>query len=91
MTTDVYVSVVLRDHCGGKSSFALDGKSVREIVEAIDHEYPGFREHVVAPDGSIVAGARVSVNGQDVASIGGADAPVKQGDRVYLLYAIAGG
>ena len=91
MSTQVYVSVVLRDHCGGKSSFVIDGASVREIVEAIDREYPGFRQHVLGPGDSIRSGVRVSVNGQDVTPRGASDARVKQGDSVYLLYAIAGG
>lgn len=89
MSIQVYVSVVLRDHCGGKSTFVLDGASVREAVAAIDREYPGFQDHVLGPDGSTRGEVRVVVNGQ--ASTDGANACLNVGDEVYLLYAIAGG
>jgi molybdopterin converting factor small subunit len=86
-----YVIGIAGSVAGGKSTFALDGASVRDVVEAIDRDYPGFQDRVLAPDGSVRGEVCVVVNGQGVPSGDGADAPLIWGDQVYLLYAIAGG
>ena len=91
MSTKVYVSVVLREHCGGRSTFEIDGESVRGIVKAIDLEYPGFYDNVFHADGSISKTIRISVSGEDVTTRAGPDTMLEQDDQVFLLYAIAGG
>ena len=91
MSIQVYVSVVLRDHCGGRDTFVVDGACVQDVVEAIDREYPGFGDHVLGPDGSFRGDVRVVLNGQGVATADGAKVSLDPDDEVYFLYPIAGG
>jgi molybdopterin converting factor small subunit len=91
MSTKVYVSVVLREHCGGRSTFEIDAESVRGVVKVIDLEYPGFYDNVFHADGSINKTIRISVNGENVTTPAGPDTMLRQDDRIFLLYAIAGG
>ena len=91
MSIDVHVSAMLRNRCGGKSSFAVEGKSIRELVEAISREYPGFAERVLQPDESIQKGVLVSLNGEMIQPNSGGEMALKSGDKVFFLSAVAGG
>jgi molybdopterin converting factor small subunit len=91
MSIDVHVSAMLRHLCGGRSSFAAEGKSIREVAEAISHDYPGFAELVLQPDGSIQKGMLVSLNGEMIQPISGGEIAVKSGDKILILSAVAGG
>jgi molybdopterin synthase sulfur carrier subunit len=90
MAVDVHVAAMFRSMSGGKGNLTVEGKSIRELAEAIDREYPGFAERVLQPDGSIQSGVLVSLNGNLVQSNPG-DTKVQSGDKVYFLSAFAGG
>ena len=64
MSVDVHVTAMLRNRCGGKSAFAAEGTSIRDLIEAIDREFPGFGEGILQPDGTIQNGILVSINGE---------------------------
>ena len=87
----MHISAMLRNRCGGRSNFAVEGKTIREVVEAISREYPGFAEGVLQPDGSIQKGVLVSLNGEMVPLHSGGETAVKSGDKVFFLSAVAGG
>ena len=91
MSVDVHVSAMLRSQAGAKSDFAIEGKSISELVEAIDSEYPGFIERILQPDGSIQKGVLVSINDELVQPLSGGEMTVQSGDKVYFLSAFAGG
>ena len=91
MAVDVHVSALFRNRCGGRGDFAVEGKSIRELVEAINREYPGFAGSILQPDGSIQKGVLVSMNGEMVPPQSGGEMAVKSGDTVFFLSAIAGG
>ena len=91
MSVDVHVSALLRNRCGGISTFAVEGNSIRELAEAIDREYPGFAGSVLQPDGAIQNAVLVSLNGEMLPPHSGGEMAVKSGDTVFFLSAIAGG
>ena len=91
MAVDVHVSALLRKRCGGRGNFAVEGKSIRELVEAINREHPGFSESVLQPDGSLQNDVLVSINGEILQARSGGDTAVQSGDKIYFLSAFAGG
>ena len=91
MTIDVHVSAMLRNRCGGRSTFAIEGNSIRELAEAIDRDYPDFSESVLQPDGSVQNGVLVSLNGEMLQPDSGGETAVQPGDKVFFLKAVAGG
>ena len=91
MAVDVHVSAILRHRRGGKGNFSVEGNSVRELIQGIDREYPGFAASVLKPDGSIQSNVLVSINGELVQSTAVADTAVVPGDKVFFLSSIAGG
>ena len=91
MSVEVYISVILREACGGKSLFQLEADTVSAIIDAINSDYPGFRQHVLTEDDGVREGVRVSINGEDVAALSGVGTRLRPGDHVFLLVGIAGG
>ena len=91
MTVNVHVSAMLRNRCGAQGNFSAEAKSIRELVEAIDREHPGFTGIVLRPDGSIQKEVLVSINGELIHPHTAVDTALQAGDKVYFLSAFAGG
>jgi molybdopterin synthase sulfur carrier subunit len=74
----------------GESRIQVDGRTVRECIEAVEVRYPGFQELIFDGKGQLRRFVRLFVNGQELAE-DGLDTPVSGDDRVAILAAIAGG
>lgn len=74
----------------GQGRIDVEGRTVRECIEAVEAQYPGFLELVFDATGDLNRFVRLFVNGDEVAR-DAPDAPVGDGDRVQILAAIAGG
>ena len=86
--TTVYIPSLLRKLTGGKDRTTVTGKTVGEIVEDLERQFPGFRNRVVE-DGDLVGSIAVSINGE----IGteGLTESVPDGGEVHFVPAIGGG
>ena len=91
MSVDVHVSAVLRNQSGAKGNYEVEGRSIREVVEAIDNEHPGFSQGILQPDGSVQQGVLISINGEILSSHSAGEKSVQSGDKVHFLSAFAGG
>jgi sulfur carrier protein ThiS len=75
---------------GGVGQIEVDGRTVRECIEAVARAHPGFREQVFDPKGRVHRFVTLFVNGDEIPRES-LDAPVSARDRVEILAAIAGG
>jgi molybdopterin synthase sulfur carrier subunit len=87
----VWIPPVLRASVGGEKQVAVDGASVRELVNALVAQFPTLKSQLLTEDGDLNRFVNVYVNGQDVRYLGGLDTPVADRDEVRLLPAMAGG
>ena len=86
----VKVPPVLRDEAGGAREVEARGDTVRELMEDLRVKIPALGERVY--DGEEIRPfVNVYVDGEDVRTRGGLDAPVRNGATVILLPAMAGG
>jgi molybdopterin converting factor small subunit len=74
----------------GESLIDVEGRTIRECIEAVEARYPGFLELVFDSQGNLNRFVRLFVNGDEVAR-SDPDAPVDDDDRVQILAAAAGG
>jgi molybdopterin converting factor small subunit len=74
----------------GRACIRVEAHTVRECIEAVEAEYPGFLELVLDAQGDLRRFVRLFVNGDAIAA-GALDAPVGEGDRIGVLAAAAGG
>lgn len=68
-----------------------EGKDLRELVSNLEANYPGFKERVLEPDGSMRPFVNIFVNDEDVGFLKGLETPLKDGDVVSILPAVSGG
>jgi molybdopterin converting factor small subunit len=85
----VRVPPVLRPEAGGARELEASGGTVRELLENLSARVPALGAKVY--DGSTIRPyVNVYVDGEDVRTTGGLDAPVRDGSTVVLLPAMAG-
>jgi molybdopterin converting factor small subunit len=86
----VRVPPVLREEAGGAKEVEASGTTLRELLEDLSQRLPALSERIY--DGSEIRSyVNVYVDGEDVRTRGGLDAPVRDGATVVLLPAMAGG
>lgn len=86
----VRVPPVLREEAGGARQVEASGTTVRELLEDLTGRLPALGDKVY--DGAEIRPyVNVYVDGEDVRTSGGLDAPVRENATVVLLPAMAGG
>ena len=87
----VWVPTPWRDKLtGGQQQVEVTGETVRQVVEALEAEYPGFRERIVdAEEDRIRPDIAVSVDGE--VSAEGMRTKVGASSEVHFLPAMSGG
>jgi sulfur-carrier protein len=86
----VRVPPVLRGEAGGAREVEASGATVRELLEDLSVRVPALGEKVYDGD-EIKPYVNVYVDGEDVRTKGGLDAPVRENATIVLLPAMAGG
>lgn len=90
MSVSVSVPTILRPLTGGEKTVNATGSSLAELITDLDGQYQGLGERLLK-DGSLHRFVNVYVNDEDVRFTGGLETPVKDGDQVTILPAVAGG
>jgi MoaD family protein len=90
MGVQVHVPQIFRKHTGGMKTVLADGKTIREVLESLDEAYPGLRERLL--DGKeLHRFVNIYRNDEDVRFLESLDTEVRDGDRISILPAVAGG
>lgn len=84
----VYIPSLMQKLSDGKSKVEIPGASVRQIVNNLEDEYPGFKERLVE-DGRIKGNISVAVDGE-ITPLGMLE-KVGENSEVHFLPAIGGG
>ena len=91
MSVEVRIPTMLRPHVGGSVTVAVDGSTIREVVDALVTAYPGLADQVVTPDGALHKFVNVYLNDDDIRYLDKLDTKVGDDDVVSILPAVAGG
>lgn len=86
----VKIPAPLQRLTGGRAEVTADGKTVLELIQHLDASFPGIRERLT-DNGQIRRFVLVYVNGEDIRFGKEGETPVKDGDEVSIVPAIAGG
>jgi MoaD family protein len=90
MAVEVRVASTLRELVGAESTQA-QGTTVGELLADLDARYPGFKAQISSEDGQLHRYVNVYLNDEDIRYMEALDTPVKDGDVVSILPALAGG
>lgn len=91
MSVEVYIPTPFRHLVGNKASVQANGETVRDLLADLDRQFPGFNAQVVDSTGRLAPHINVYVNQVEIHNLQGEDTPLKQGDEVAVIPALAGG
>jgi len=84
----VAIPSLLRNLTDGEESVTLPGTTIRELIDNLEHRYPGIKARLCEDD-RIKPGIAVYVNG--ILTRGSLRDPVAEDAEIHFLPAISGG
>jgi molybdopterin synthase sulfur carrier subunit len=91
MPIQVRIPTPLRKFTGGAESVAASGATVAAVVQDVEGRHPGLKERICDDAGKVRRFVNLYVNGEDIRFLSSLDTPVKEGDEISIVPAIAGG
>jgi MoaD family protein len=90
MSVNVKIPTQLRAATEGEGVATVDGTTVGEVLDSLYERFGELRSRI-AEDGGLRRFVNVYVDGEDIRFLDGLETPVKDGDEVTILPAVAGG
>lgn len=87
----VEIPQIFRKHTNGSKVITVEAETIREVFERLDDTYPGLRKQLFTDDGELHRFVNVYLNEEDIRYLRYLETPLKGGDRLSILPAVAGG
>jgi molybdopterin synthase sulfur carrier subunit len=91
MPVNVRIPTPLRKLTKDKDIVQAAGSTIQDIIDSLEKEYPGLKERICDEKGELRRFVNVYLNDEDIRFAQGKSTPVKDGDEVSVIPAIAGG
>lgn len=91
MAITVRIPTPLQKLTGDKAEVAAAGATVQDLLQDLDRQYPGLKERLCDPAGRLRRFVNLYVNEEDIRFLKAESTPLKDGDEVSIIPAIAGG
>ena len=91
MAVKVLIPAPLRSLTAGAAEVEVEASNVDGVIQSLEGKFPGVKSRLCDEEGRLRSYVRVFVNGEDARGLGDAKAPLKPGDTVSIVPAIAGG
>ncbi len=91
MAVNVRIPTPLQKLTGGKGDVTASGGNVKEVIDHLEKNYPGFKEKLYSEDGELRRFINIYINEEDIRFIDSDGSQVKDGDTISIIPAIAGG
>lgn len=91
MSATVRIPTQLRSLTGGVGEVSVEPGTVRESFAALEAAHPGIGERLLDENGALRRFVNVFVADEDVRFLQGLDTPVKDGQTLSIVPAVAGG
>jgi len=91
MGVTVRIPTPLRKLTSGKGEVIIEGNTVQDMVDALEKNYPGMKERLCDDGGELRRFLNFYLNEEDIRFIKGKETPIKDGDEISIVPAIAGG
>lgn len=90
MTIEVRIPTILRPYTKDQKAVSAEGATLSAVITNLDSNYAGLGERLLE-NGALRRFINVYINDEDVRFLGGLEAPIKDGDSITVLPAVAGG
>jgi len=91
MAIRVQIPAPLRSLTGGADEVEVEASDVAGLIEALDRRHKGFKDRLCDPSGELRNYVRIFLNEEDIRFLSERATPLKAGDVVAIVPAIAGG
>lgn len=91
MAITVHIPSPLRKLADNQTEVEVDAATVGELVDNLESAYAGIKEKLVDENGEIRRYVNIYVNDEDIRFLDGSETPLKSGDSLSIVPAIAGG
>ena len=91
MSVTVRIPTPLQKLTGEKAEIAAVGQTVLDLIQDLDRQFPGFKDRLCDPDGKLRRFVNIYINEEDIRFLKQEGTPLKDGDEVSIIPAIAGG
>ena len=87
----IRIPTPLRPLTGGKSEVETMASDIQSMIESLNGQFPGLKDRVCDDKGEIRRFVNIYLNEEDIRFLQGKDTPLKDGDEISIVPAIAGG
>ncbi|HTX54327.1 MAG TPA: MoaD/ThiS family protein [Candidatus Baltobacteraceae bacterium] len=87
----MYIPTPLRTLTDNRGELAIEAGTVRELIDHLETTYRGMQGRLRDEQGAVRHFVNVYVNDEDIRFLQGPDTPLKPGDQVAIVPAVAGG
>jgi molybdopterin synthase sulfur carrier subunit len=91
MSVKVRIPTPLRSLTGEKDVVAGEEGTLAMCIDGLESSFPGIKERICDETGELRRFVNVYINGEDVRFMEGLGSPLKGGDEVSIVPAVAGG
>lgn len=91
MAIKVRIPTPLQKLTQDKAEVEVKGKDVRELIDDLEKKFPGIKARLCDETGKVRRFINIYVNEEDIRFLQMDKTPVKDGDEVSVIPAIAGG
>ena len=90
MPATVHIPQAMRQHADGQATVALEGASVKEILDSLGAKFPNIVGRIF-DNGQLRRFVNIYLNDEDIRYLDNLQSPVKDGDVLSIIPAVAGG
>ena len=91
MAATIRIPTPLRKLTNEQETAEVVSATVGAAIDELEGKFPGIKERLVGEDGEVRRFVNVYVNEEDIRFLKNRDTPLKDGDDVSIIPAIAGG
>jgi len=91
LSVRVKIPAALRQYTQNQSDLQVDASTVEETLQKLDKLFPGLKAFILNESNELRRYVNIFVNGKDIRAGEGITTKLKEGDKVRIVPAVAGG
>jgi molybdopterin synthase sulfur carrier subunit len=91
MAVRVLIPTPLQRLTQNQAEVTVEGRDIREVISNLEMQFPGVRARLCDENGALRRFVNIYINEEDIRFLQGDATPLKEGDEVSIIPAIAGG
>ncbi len=91
MAVTVLIPTPLQKFTQDKATLNLEASNIQEMIDALEQSCPGIKQRICDDEGKLRRFLNLYVNSEDIRFLDNQSTPLKDGDEVSIVPAVAGG